>query len=326
MDKNIAETVATAQPGDAPTNYPYSPREPTLPPPDPPWELPRLAIPFPILPVSLAVIFAISNFALLPLTSLFDQNDYGAVWVYFTAGVVLAQGGLLAAVLVFGTGEFVRRLALCWAAAIPLWLCWAGGLVLNNTRAYRQDSAADLRFGLLVMPLAAIAIQAPLWFFRLYLGWRLIRADTSGNLPRHLSIRDYLTGTAIAAFSITCARLALKPSEIDPDYWAGWSMFIASAAGISLASVVPAILLMFRCRHWAFGMAMLDLYSGAAIFLISGLLAICSLRFPGVVPQPESWASLGIAILFMSFAAFLGLGLKALRDMDFTLQLKRTKV
>ena len=325
MDKIIDETAATNLPSDRPTDYPYLPREPMLPRPDPPFELPRLAILFPILPVALAVVFAIGNVALLPLTSLFDQNDYGAVWVYFTGGVVLAQGGLFAVVLVFGTGGFVRRLALCWAAAIPLWLCWAGGLLLNNTHSYRPNNGADLRFGLFVMPLVAIAIQAPLWFFRLYLGWRLIRADTSGNVPRHLSIRDYLTGTAIAAFSITCARLALKPDDIDPDYWAGWSVFFASAAGISLASVVPAMLLMFRCRQWAFGLGMLVFYGAAAVFLISGLLAICNLRFPGVMPQPEVWASLGIAILFMSFTAFLGLGLKALRDMGFILQLKRTK-
>jgi len=113
MDNLNAGTAAINPPSDPPTDYPYSPRAPTLPPPDPPFELPRFAIPFPILPVALAAIFAISSFALFPLTSVFDQNDYGAVWVYFAGGVVLAQGGLFATVLVFGTGGFARRLALC---------------------------------------------------------------------------------------------------------------------------------------------------------------------------------------------------------------------
>ena len=93
MDKDITGIAVEKSPGDQPSEYPYSPRAPTVPLPGPPFELPRLAVHFPILITGLTVVFAVCNVILLPLTRVFQENDYGAVWVYFTGGTILAQAG-----------------------------------------------------------------------------------------------------------------------------------------------------------------------------------------------------------------------------------------
>src|SRR5439155_7065071 len=99
-----------------------------------------------------------------------------------------------------------------------------------------------LHFFVLALPLTALAIQSPLWFFRGYLGWRLVRVNRQEPSTASLSIADYFRGTAIAAAAIACAKLARNTDASDA-YWPIWGIFFASAAGASLISVVPAMLL-----------------------------------------------------------------------------------
>lgn len=215
-----------------------------------------------------------------------------------------------------------------WATAICLWTIWALGFLVRKHLG-RQTTGdvliSELRFGALALPLAALAMQALLWYLRLYRGWQLVAIESRESSARPLSIRDYMIGTGIVAFSISAARLAVKSSQLDNEYWAGWSIFCASAAGISLVSVAPAMLLMFGCHDWRFGWGVLVLYGAVASSVIIALIEIGVPLLQSGPAGLDLWQSVGFVIVFTSFGAFLGLGLKALRDMGFSLVVGRQK-
>jgi hypothetical protein len=275
----------------------------------------------------LFAIFCVSDWALIPLTWVFDQNDWGAVWVYLSAGTILAQAGLLAAVFVFASGEFWRRFALCWAVAGYVWTVCALGFV---TRIYLAGQTIDassisgLRSGALALPLFGLAIQAPLWLFRLYRGWQFVDEAGPDWTGRPLSIRDYMIGMGIVALSLTSARLAIS-HQSDNEYWAGWSVLFACAAGISLASVIPAVLLMFRFRDWRVGLVILVVYGTVAAAVVMALIEAGTRWLQAGPSGLDWWSAIGLMLLFASFGGFLGLGLKAVRDMGFSLVMGREK-
>src|SRR5438132_790891 len=124
------------------------------------------------------------------------------------------------------------------------------------------------RPGLMPMMLA-VAMYSPLWFFRVYLGWRLWRADSRELSPRPLSIRDYMVGNSVVAASLMLARIAPQPDWINPLFWRTWAIVFACVAGVSLISVIPAMLLMFRCRDWRLSHGGLIVYS-----LVAGAITI----------------------------------------------------
>jgi len=280
------------------------------------------------MPVVLAACFAAGNFAFLPLSYAFTQEDWGAFWVYLTASAIVAQGGLLACFFVFADAPFWRRLVGCYSAAIVLWGCWEPGAIWHHYLQYRNafptrnpDFVADLQFGALSLPLLALAIHSPLWFFRAYLRWELRRASTYHSISRPLSTGDYFVGTSVVAASVTLARLAPQREWLNPLFWDTWATVFACVAGASLVSVIPAMLLMFWRRDWRLGYGCLLSYSLFAGLLTIGVSAIIDPVFRGFVWPGELWHIIGILIVFVGFAAFLGAGMKAARDLGYELVL-----
>src|SRR4029078_1404742 len=107
----------------------------------------------------------------------------------------------------------------------------------------------------------------PLWIFRLYFGWRLTKPTKTETRSPPLGIRDYLVGTAIAAVAVSFARLAVPLSWDAKDYWPGWALFLGVAGVTSLASVPPAMLLIFRLSNWRIGYCLLVAYG-----IVGGLI------------------------------------------------------
>jgi hypothetical protein len=235
--------------------------------------------------------------------------------------LIVAQGGALPFWLVFGRPPFLARLVVFWASVTVLFLCWGAGSMLyagiRNSAYYFRD---DVRFVALSLPLAAIAIQLPLWPLKLYFGWSLVNLDSKpgDEAARPLAIRDYLSGTAIVALAFTLARLA--PKRMDDSFWIGWLVFAASVAGTALISVVPAMLLMLRRQRFSTGTAIMFLYAvgaAAVTFVVSSLL------------QPYNWSQLynarglwtlfGGLLVFLAFAAGLSGAMLAARSLGYRL-------
>jgi hypothetical protein len=309
-------------------NYPYQPRTETVLPlleaGDIDSFVKQLPRPIPWLAIALGLYFAVTDWAVLPLTWVFDQSDWGALGVFVSFGAILAQIALLAGGVVFGPGQFWKRLICFWAGVVVFSILWSMGFVLMTAlRGWSSGSTLedDLRFMLLSLPLAGAAIQSPLWFFRLYRGWRLVKFDDD-KPESPLAIRDYLIGTAIVAFSITLARLAAQPHNVNDDYWGVWCIFFGISAIMSLVSVMPALPLILRC-DWRVGLVALVLYAAGSSI---AFLAIAEYFGTNPISPFNVWEAADFVAVFVSFAVFLSLGLKAVRDAGLRLVTRKKRL
>jgi hypothetical protein len=313
-----------------PAEYPYGPQAPVLPVPK---ELPPLRfIPIPrsFLGLALIVAFVTGNCAVMPLMHVFDGPNWKAISVIcLAAAMMFAQAGLLCGAFAFVQAPLLKRAAVCWGAGVVLLICWAEGLLLflyleHGWRiGLTEDDSHALQFVGLSLPLIALAIQSPLWFFRVYLGWRLVRTEAADSHERPLSIGDYLIGTAIAAVCITLAQIAPQPAWVDAEFWPRWAIVFASVAGVSLVSVIPAMVVMFRFRNWLLGLLLLVAYGlVAGIVTVSIFIAFDPGMRRGLSPS-QIGVTIVVVFMFAAFAVFLGAGMKAMRDMGYSLALGR---
>jgi hypothetical protein len=251
----------------------------------------------------------------------FSQSDWGALWVYASAGGMMAQGGILSVVAVFLRASFWLRMGAFCAATLLAWMFWALGMLFNShiLNGYSTASYLDeLRLGVFGLPLLAVAIQMPLWTIRLYRGWEL-RHSQLRQPAQPLRILDYLLCMGAVAVAIASARWAVKPAEMNTDYWTGFGIACAVAAGISLVSVPPALWLLFRWTNAWLGYAALIVYSATATALTLAVLEYINTviwqRSSGIRP----WGAIGIGTVFVSFGGFLGGALFLLRATGFFL-------
>jgi hypothetical protein len=264
--------------------------------------------------VCLVVLFAGNNLVVCPFMDVFNGPP---AW-YFLPGfclfaAILAQGGLLSAGLVFFDGPFWLRAAICWGIGLLLWSCWAMGLFFTSAYGSWGSPTEVLQLGTFSLPLAALAIQLPLWFARTYLRWRIRLPNAQALVTRPFAIRDYFVGTAIVAVSITFARLARPATWPLDNYWGGWAMISVFLAVGSLLGVLPSMLFIFRFHNAWLGFALLLLYG----FAVASLVAY----IPNVIePAFSAWDTAAIMILITSVGAFLGLGFAVARGCGYRLE------
>jgi hypothetical protein len=208
--------------------------------------------------VCFGIFFAFANLVVCPLFEMLgDSAEWHLLPGFILSAAILAEGVLLSAGLVFLPGPFWLRAVLCWGIGSILWTCWAIGLWLGWRLSPYGWANEMLQVGSFSLPLAALAIQSPLWFARCYSRWCLTNSNLAATMARPLSIRDYLIGTAVVALSITFARLARPASWPVQDYWPGWAIVFACFAGSGLLSVLPVMFLIFRFQNAWVGMGML---------------------------------------------------------------------
>jgi hypothetical protein len=267
--------------------------------------------------VGLGTLFAGVNLVICPVL---EMCDGPMAWyhlpVFTLFGAVLAEGGLLSAGLVFLSGPFWLRGAICWSVGSILWACWAVGLIfvywLGSWGAIRDE----LQVGTLSLPLAVLAIQLPLWFARTYLGWRLTIHEPDNLIPPPFSIRDYFVGTAIVAISITFARLARPAAWPLDEYWPGWAIVFGIFTAGSLVGVLPTMYFMFRLRNVWLGVGLLLLYA----FMVASVVAYVLNVIEPLIGALETAA---IMTLLVSLPVFLGLGFLVARGCGYQLETAR---
>src|SRR5262249_35642766 len=100
--------------------------------------------------------------------------------------------------------------------------------------------------------------------------------------------------------------------------------FIGVVGTASLLSVPLALYLLLRVSRWWLGFCLFLLYGVLAAFAAMGVLAILIPEFRQELRSIHGgWIVLGFSTAFISFAAFLGAGLKAARDLGYELMLGR---
>jgi hypothetical protein len=269
--------------------------------------------------ICLAVFFAFANLVVCPLmVVVHGPSDWQAVPVFGIFGAVLAEGGLLSTLLVLSTGSFWLRAACCWMVGLILWACWALGLLWAERFRSWGAFGEVFQLGSLSLPLAALAIQSPLWLFRGFSGWRLASGNSGATPIPPLSIGDFFVGTVITAVSLAFARLARPAGWSPDDYWVGWAIVFASFAGGSLLGVLPAMLFMFRVRKSWLVFLLLMVYA-----LVVSIAIVCIFNFADPGSRPQAFETIGLATMFLSLAAFLGAGFKIARDCGYSLIIGR---
>jgi hypothetical protein len=331
----MPEPIADSQSVDL-AEYPYAPQPPLFPAPAAERAEVSAEVPFrktsSILAILLVIAFAWCDFSIIPLMEAANgPANLAAILMFALMGTIFAQAGLVSLAAVFSEAPFWRRLIGCGSAVIVLWGIWELGFIASQLYegwSWRSDGdyVDVIRYTGLALPLAAIAIQWPLWFFRLYLGWRLHKIELPESTGRPLSIRDYLIGTAIAALAVTFARLAPPESWDLTDYWPGWLLFFGIAGALSLAFVVPAILLMFCVSDWRIGYCLVIAYGLVTGGVFLGMVLYFDENFRGNIRTWNGvWEALSIVVAFVTFGIFFGAGLKAARNLGFELVVGRTR-
>jgi hypothetical protein len=272
----------------------------------------------------LAAIFLTANFAVLPLMHIFRQRDWGAVWVYTCAGLMLAQAGVLSIGVVFWPAGWLYRMGTFWAAAMVLFAGWgAGYLAYYWMRTLPLRMEREIYVALMSLPLLALVVQAPLWGLKLFAGWSLVRPTETGNKTpeRPLSISDYLAGMAVIAASLAIARLA--PHNTGQEFWAGWSVVSASVFTLSLASIPPAILFVLRWPGGMAGVPTMMVYTAAAALLALAIFWAIEASIRVRLGGPSAWELFGYFLVLESFAVGMSTALLAMRYLGFRLLLSR---
>ena len=262
--------------------------------------------------IGLAALFVIVNFSVIPLMELIDDESFIVV---ACMGVMLAEGFVLAAYLVWGSGQFWQRFVFHWTAALVLGTIWLlGAIVGAGGDSFIRDVLENVPVSL---PLASLAIQLPLWIARLYFGWRLVDECADPSPARPLAIRDLMLGTLVVAVSLAAARLAEGMLHENSDGWLFWAIVGPSLAGISLVSVLPVAVWLLRLRDLSIGLICIPIQTMFAILVTVIIVAISE-------PRLRLEEVLIVATIIVSFAATLSLAALAARAAGFRLVTGRT--
>ncbi len=256
-----------------------------------------------------------ADIAVVPLMDVFSKDDWGAVWVYACAGVIVAQGGAMTIWLAWGAERFWVRLLFHWLLAAAGLAAWLLGV---RAAEGLGDFVEALRIVGPALPLVSLAAQTPLWIVRQGLGWRLVRLgaeSAASDAPDDpLSIRDLLVATLLAGISLAAARGVDGGNSHGPNFWLGWGVAVAVSAGLSLVALLPAGGWLLGLRLFAWSSAVTALYAVLAV-------AAMWIVFLFIVTRPGlgAWQLTGLSIVVFVFTATLTLAALAARSLGYRL-------
>ena len=224
----------------------------------------------------LFVLFAISDAAVLKLMDVFSPRDWGAFWVYLTAGGMCAQLGLLTIWGAIGVGKTWHR-QLCVLILGGIWLAsWFCGSALFGSRQFVVNSWREAAPAL-CLPLLLLTTQLPLWIFRVLARCALAYDGPAiPGRPPQMSIAGLLGATTLIGISLGLTKLGWELSKVNQAaWWIGLSIACGSCFAASLAILVPVSALALRLRVWLLGSLLALLYLlGLAVLGILTTLAI----------------------------------------------------
>lgn len=246
------------------------------------------------------LVAAVFNVVAVPVLQVIAEAGSGpnSPWDIVIAcglGLIGSQMLVLSGALVWSNRAFVLRLVVLWLVGMALYGCWYLGVELAVGRDdwLREDRMQVARIVLASLPAVSLAVQAPQWLARFYLGWSLAAPAVQGavSAPRKMSIRDFMIGTVIAALTVAPMRLSVEdPADITTAFWAGWAIAAAILAVLSAVVNLPLLFLVLRVRNsfWALGFTFLGIPT-----IVGTFIAIVSLFDE---EEPGAWL---VAILML---------------------------
>jgi len=296
----------------SPSEYPYAPRPPVKVEAKADWTRRWL-----VDQTGLWMVAGVAGSALLadllivPLMRVFDQRDWGAVWVYACMGLIAAQGAALTVWLAWGPEPFWLRLLSHWCLAGMALSFWLLGVLAAEGW---NDLGEALGIVGPALPLVSLAAQVPLWIVRQLFGWRLVRRDAPPVAATPLLIRDLMLATLIAGISLAAARCVDGGRSLGKEFWFGWGIAVATASGLGTIALLPAGGCLLGMRRFARGASLIGLY---AVVAVAAVWAVFLFVFTG--SRPGAWELTGLSIVILSFAAMLILAAVTARTWGYAL-------
>jgi hypothetical protein len=211
---------------------------------------------------------------------------------FLLTGCVVAEAGILAASLVWGSRSLGLRLFLQVCVATILVVLWIVGIL-----PWLDQRTLELLvpFLLRLLPAVSLGLSAPLWVAKLFFNWRIVSSANSGKSRDKLSIRDFLVGMAVVGAALALARLG-KDWQPYPE-WAQWVRFgfaVAFAAAAGLFLELPVVWFAFRIRSHLHGAVAI----GATMLIPWAILMTTVTAIDGRIPDGRLIA--GFCLFFLS--------------------------
>lgn len=266
-----------------------------------------------------------------------DVHEFLAIPVFFAVGISMSGPAVLAVWGVLGSGHFWSRMAASVGTALLLLMCWVVMDVISQVfdemtwnylafdltgkRATFFEALAwhnfdDFFMTLLSLPVVFLAVQFPLWPFRLWMGWRIQHPDSPADSGRAFSIRDMMIATLAVAVVLASSRFAVWFANDATEFWLGLLLAVSVSAGISLVMVLSLVVIVLGSRGSVFVCVAMFLHALAAVVIaLSVLLFVQWLREAIVF----NWLYFAWATAVLGFATGLGLALVLARRQGYRL-------
>jgi len=230
--------------------------------------------------------FAVINLLGPPAAEIF-RKGFGLFMEIFRfidtlhAGASCAQLALLSLWWIFAPLPRLRRIGLGVAMA-AIWLAsqFAGLCMTTTFRrpfSYTELSEA-IGTALASLILALVAIQLPLWFAKIWFGWRVeCRVDQQvPSTPREpLRIADVLIVTALIAGALALARASTTDSSSPGVVFLYLSIYVVVAVPLSAILLLPSLWAVLRPVRPPIGMLVVSTLH-AGVVLIPLMIALAS--------------------------------------------------
>lgn len=215
--------------------------------------------------------------------------------------------------LVFGAGSFRIRASLFCLAGAALISAWFLSMSLfffdEHISLRRQYYQFDLEW-LPLTPVIALAASIPMYVWRLFAGWRLVRGESQPS-SNNFSIRGAMLFTGVVAALLAMAQwtMATGGEQRLTQVWMGLGIYSGIAALFVALLVLPLLVLTMKTdRYWLRGIAFL-LISGVLINVFGAtILALTEQGSPRDFVMLHSLlgvAYAGFSITMMIFIASL---------------------
>lgn len=227
------------------------------------------------------LLFAVSNFAMGALATMFRRGALPVVLALVCYGAIGAQAALHAIWCVLAPVGLARRLTVGLVVALILFGAGVLGFALFEGwgRPGGGTWIAGAVGGLLCLPLVAVAVQAPLWVAKCWFRWRVV-LPPHGSChagDRAFGIREMLVAMGVVAIALSATQLA-APFTVSPATFLGaFAIVVLTLAGLSLFTTLPAVVATLRARRMSLALPTLLVFDVA---IAIGAIAIFAVATP----------------------------------------------
>jgi len=256
------------------------------------------------------ILFCLGALIVCPLMDNISPNDTMALIVYACFGIFLSFVAWSAIWFSLLDASWVMRLFALFGVTFCFWLAWFLGFVFtgNFSSAVLRDQGFRL---ILCIPLAYLAVQAPLWIMSLWFGWRIYNPASIRSPGRGLSVSDLMLATAFVAGAMACFQLA--SSQFAKNYSQS-EILIGLGIGLgvcilgSTISALPAVVFCLQERKWSLSWSLIAVhFAVVAVLTFVGYMVaqrVTTNRF-------NSWEVISMEVVFLVFLSGVYLPLMA---------------